>query len=315
MQKYKKLSALVAMTGVVGWSVYTTANASPGLKLLNVVSSNSGISVTKDLNYGDEPDQNLDIYYPQKLATAINSNQELKATYPLIVFVHGGSWENGNKEQYAFVGQSLAKAGYVTAVINYRKAPEHRYPQFVQDTAQAIAWSYNNADKFFADANNMAVVGHSAGAFNVVAAVSNADFLAPYDLQPSDIKAVVGMAGPYSYDFRKYSSRSAFPDTASPDEVMPDRLLKAGSSGQQPDYLLMTAENDKLVHISNTEKMAQALADAEINVVTEEIKGANHATSIAAMSTSLTWVNSVRQQLLSYLDQKLKKVEPVAENK
>ena len=63
----------------------------------------------------------------------------------MVVFVHGGSWENGNKEQYAFVGQSLAQAGYVTAVINYRKAPEHVYPDYVKDTAQAIAWSINNA--------------------------------------------------------------------------------------------------------------------------------------------------------------------------
>lgn len=204
-----------------------------------------------------------------------------------------------------FVGQSLAKAGYVTAVINYRKAPQFIYPEFVKDTAQAIAWSHENADKFFADANRMAVVGHSAGAFNAVAAVSNADFLKPYGLQPSDIKAVVGIAGPYSYDFRKFSSRTVFPEGATPDEVMPDRLLKAGNSGQQPDYLLMTAENDKVVHISNAEKMVKALTDVGVNVSTEEIKGATHASIIAAMSTSLTWVNPVREKVLTYLDQKL----------
>ncbi|WP_288776081.1 alpha/beta hydrolase [uncultured Psychrobacter sp.] len=305
MQKYKKLSVSVAVTGVALWSLHTTANASPGLKLLNAITPNGEVSVIKDLNYGNEPDQNLDIYYPKELAKAVDNHQKPSAEYPFVVFVHGGSWESGNKDQYAFVGQSLAKAGYVTAVINYRKAPQFIYPEFVKDTAQAIAWSHENADKFFADANRMAVVGHSAGAFNAVAAVSNADFLKPYGLQPSDIKAVVGIAGPYSYDFRKFSSRTVFPEGATPDEVMPDRLLKAGSSGQQPDYLLMTAENDKVVHISNAEKMVKALTDVGANVSTEEIKGATHASIIAAMSTSLTWVNPVRAQVLTYLDQKL----------
>lgn len=306
MQKYKKWTASLAVTGVALWSLQTVAaNASPGLMLLNTVSPKGEISVTKDLSYGDEPNQNLDIYYPKALAKAIHNNHNPKADYPLVVFIHGGSWESGNKEQYAFVGRSLAKAGYVTAVINYRKAPEFIYPAFVKDTAQAIAWSYHNADKFYADANKVAVVGHSAGAFNAVAAVSNADFLQPYGLQPSDIKTVVGIAGPYSYDFRKFSSRSVFPKGATPEEVMPDSLLKAGSSGKQPSYLLMTAENDQVVHLSNTTKMEKALTQVGATVVTEEIKKANHATSIAAMSTSLTWVNSVRPQLISYLQQKL----------
>lgn len=306
MQKYKKWTASLAVTGVALWSLQTVAaNASPGLVLLNTVSPKGEISVTKDLSYGTDPEQNLDIYYPKALAKVIHSNQSPKADYPLVVFVHGGSWESGNKDQYAFVGHSLAKAGYVTAVINYRKAPEFIYPAFVSDTAQAIAWSYHNADKFYADANKVAVIGHSAGAFNAVAAVSNADFLQPYGLQPSDIKAVVGIAGPYSYDFRKFSSRTVFPKEASPEQVMPDGLIKAGSSGQQPEYLLMTAENDKVVHLTNTTKMAKALTKAGATVVTEEVKKANHATSIAAMSTSLTWVNTVRPQLLNYLQQKL----------
>ena len=58
---------------------------------------------------------------------------------------------------------------------------------------------------------------------------------------------------------------------------------------------MMTAENDKVVHLTNTTKMAKALTKAGATVVTEEVK-ANHATSIAAMSTSLTWVNTVRSQ-------------------
>ena len=232
----------------------------------------------------------------------MKTNITIKQEYPMVVFVHGGSWESGNKEEYAFVGQSLAQAGYVTAVINYRKAPEHVYPDYVEDTAQAIAWSYKNAKRFHANPERFAVVGHSAGAFNAVAAIANEDFLKPYGIKPKDITAVIGIAGPYSYDFRKFSSVTAFAADATPDEVMPDSQIK----GAQPPYLLLTAEKDKVVYATNTIKMTQALKAAGVTVQTSEIAGASHATSIGAMAPPLRWVNDVRAQVLSYLDKTLK---------
>ena len=294
------LSAVLAIGGIA--LATQQAQALSALGLVNGISSSAGVGVSKDINYGDAPLQNLDMYYPKPLAQAMQTQSVIDKSYPMVVFVYGGSWENGSKEDYAFVGQSLAQAGYVTAVVNYRKAPEHVYPDFVKDTAKAIAWSYDNAPKFHADPKRLAVVGHSAGAFNAVAAISNSDFLAPYGLSPDAISAVVGIAGPYSYDFRKFDSASAFASDATPDEVMPDRQIK----GTQPPYLLLTAENDKIVYDTNTIKMTQALKDFGATVETGQIKGASHATSIGAMAKPLRWVNDVRAQVLTYLDKELK---------
>lgn len=293
----KLAGASLAAMATLGFAAQQ-AQAVSALSILNSVSPSGGVGVTKDILYGDKPLQDLDIYYPKPLAQAMQASSNIKHSYPMIVFVHGGSWESGNKEQYAFVGQSLAQAGYITAVINYRKAPEHVYPDYVEDTAQAIAWSYNNAADLHADPQRFAVIGHSAGAFNAIAAVANEDFLAPYNVSPSDISAVIGIAGPYSYDFRQYGGSTAFADDATPDEVMPDRHIK----GQQPPYLFLTAENDKVVHERNTIKMTQALRDYGAAVETSEIKGASHATSIAAMASPLRWLNDVRVQVLSHLD-------------
>lgn len=282
------------------------ASAMSALDLLNVISPAGGVGVSKDIAYGEETDQNLDVYYPKTVAQNIQKTGVINERYPLVIFIHGGSWENGNKDQYAFVGQSFAQAGYVTVVINYRKAPEFIYPAFVEDSAQAIAWCYRNADKLYANADKIAVVGQSAGAFNAVAAVSNIDFLAPYGMKPSDIKAVVGIAGPYSYDFRKFDSRTVFPSGATPNQVMPDRLIQSGADGKQPAYLLLTAENDHIVHDSNTEKMLSALQAVDAKVHTEVIKNASHATSIGAMATPLRGLNDVRQQVLDYLQRTFK---------
>lgn len=278
------------------------AQALSALAIVNGITSSGGVGVSKDILYGDEPLQDLDIYYPKPLAQAMEKQSAITKTYPMVVFVYGGSWENGSKEEYAFVGQSLAQAGYVTAVINYRKAPEYVYPDYVEDTAKAIAWSYKNAASFHADPQRLAVVGHSAGAFNAVAAIANEDFLAPYGVKPKDIRAVVGIAGPYSYDFRKFDSATAFAPDATPDEVMPDRHIK----GEQPPYLFLTAEKDKLVYDTNTINMTKALKARGVMVENGEIKGASHATSIGAMAPPLRWVNDVRAQVVTYLDKMLK---------
>lgn len=268
-----------------------------GLNAVNRISLSGGVGVQTNIKYGDEPLQDLDLYFPKPLAQSFEQKTAVTAQYPLVVFVHGGSWKNGSKEDYAFVGRSLAKAGYITAVINYRKAPDHVYPDFVNDTARAIAWSYHNAPSFFATTDKLAVMGHSAGAFNMMAAVSNADFLAPFGMRPSDIKVVIGIAGPYSYDFRRYGGSEAFPVDADPNVMMPNYLVK----GVQPKYLLLTAEKDRLVHDSDTVIMAQALKAHGAAVTTGEIKGASHATSIGAMATPLQWLNDVRAQVLDYL--------------
>ena len=293
-------AAVLALGGVA--LATQSAQALSPLAIVNGITSSGGVGVSKDILYGDEPSQDLDVYYPKPLAQAMKTQSAITNSYPMVVFVHGGSWESGSKEQYAFVGQSLAQAGYVTAVINYRKAPEHVYPDYVKDAAQAIAWSINNAASLHADPARLAVMGHSAGAFNAVAAVANEDFLAPYGVKPTDIATVVGIAGPYSYDFRKFSSASAFGANATPDQVMPDRQIK----GAQPPYLLLTAEKDQMVHATNTTKMTQALQAAGVSVKTSEIKGASHATSIGAMAPPLRWINDVRAQVVTYLDETLK---------
>lgn len=302
--KVQKLARIaVSAAVVVGGMAFAAqhAQAISALDVVNTISASGGVGVSKNILYGEQPLQDLDMYYPKPLVHAMQSQQAPKARYPMVVFVHGGSWESGSKEDYAFVGQSFAQAGYVTAVINYRKAPEHVYPDYVEDTAKAIAWSYDNAALFHADPKRVAVVGHSAGAFNMMAAVSNADFLAPYGVSPDDIRAVVGIAGPYSYDFRQYGGAVAFADDATPDMVMPDRHIK----GSQPPYLLLTAENDTVVYDTNTTKMTQALKDYGATVENAEIKGASHATSIGAMASPLHWLNEVRAHVLTYLAKEL----------
>jgi hypothetical protein len=81
-----------------------------------------------------------------------------------MMFVHGGGFTVGIKDQYAFVGQVFAANGIATAVINYRLSPKTSYPGHVQDVARAFAWLRAHVAEYGGGAERIFVSGHSAGA-------------------------------------------------------------------------------------------------------------------------------------------------------
>ncbi|XID75472.1 alpha/beta hydrolase [Alkanindiges sp. WGS2144] len=264
-----------------------------GTRLLNGITFKN-FNARYNIAYGHEQRQKLDVYQP--LETGSNTQP-----WPVILFVHGGSWKAGDKDEYLFVGESFTRAGYVTVVMNYRLAPVHQYPDYIRDTAQAIQWINQHIARYGGNPNQIVVVGHSAGAFNVVETVDNKRWLAEVNVPVSSIKAVVGIAGPYSYDFRGGDTHTAFPADAVPDQVMPDRHVRADA----PPHLLLIGSKDHFVKASNAYKMQEALQKHQVPVQIEVIKGANHISIMAAVASRLAWYKSTRQQILDYLDKVL----------
>ena len=264
------------------------------VNLLNGITKKE-FKLNHDIAYGQHPRQKLDVYMP--LGQGSNSLAK-----PVILFIYGGAWTTGHKDDYLFVGESFSKAGYVTAVMNYRLAPQYQYPEYVKDTALALKWIGDNIQQYGGDPKQIVVMGHSAGAFNAVEAVDNQRWLDEVKLPISHIKAVVGIAGPYSYDFRTDGSVNAFPVESTPDQVMPDRHIRADA----PPHLLLTASNDQRVKLSNTQKMFAALKKQNIPVQHEVIEGANHVSIMASVASRLSWYKPTREVILNFLDQTLK---------
>lgn len=101
----------------------------------------------------------LDIYTPQ------NKPESLRL--PAIIMLHGGSWRSGDKDNLPVVGNKVpyfVREGFVFISINYGLTPEIKYPQQPQDVADAIAFIHKNADDYGIDANDITLMGHSAGA-------------------------------------------------------------------------------------------------------------------------------------------------------
>jgi acetyl esterase/lipase len=125
------------------------------LQIFNLIVPKDGgtLVVARRVAFGPDAAQKLDIYAPEGE----------RAGLPVVVFIHGGSWENGDKDGYDFVGRAFAAQGFLTLVADYRKRPQHPYPAFVEDAALALAFAQNNSQAYGGDGGRIFAVGHSAG--------------------------------------------------------------------------------------------------------------------------------------------------------
>lgn len=256
---------------------------------LNSATDLSGLKVTRNLAYGPDQRNVLDLYAPTNAAGRAK---------PVVLFIHGGSWDSGSKDEYVFVGESLARAGYLTAVMSYRLAPQNSYPAYIQDGAQALKWLQDNAAKYGGNGQRLYVVGHSAGAFNAVDLVDDGTFLSDAGVQAGTVRGVVGISGPYDYDFREFPSKTAFPAGSDPEQIMPTHHVRPDA----PPNLLLVAGNDQTVDPSNGEKMKAALEAAGVPYTYTILPGLSHINIVAALSRRLTFLGGTRQAVLAFLD-------------
>lgn len=254
---------------------------------LNRSVNTRGLNVVTDRKYGPDARNVLDVYAPQNVQNA-----------PVVLFIHGGSWQGGDKSVHRFVGESLARAGYVTGVMNYRLAPQNRYPAFVQDGASALRWLRENAKTYGGNPDVLFVTGHSAGGYNTVELVDNERWLREAGVPIRAVRGVIGIAGPYSYDFRPLQSRVVFPAGSTPDQVMPDRHVRKDA----PPHLLLVAANDTTVYPQNALNMEAALKRAGVPVTRTVLPRVNHVTIIAAVARPLTFLGGTRQAMIDFIE-------------
>jgi len=225
--------------------------------------------------YGSDPRQQLDIYRP--------STGEAKA--PTIVFIYGGSWNSGRRQEYDFVGRAFASRGFVTVIADYRLVPEHVYPAFVQDSAKAVAWAYRNIAAYGGDPHKLFVVGHSAGAYNAMMVTLQPGFLRREGLPASIIDAAVGLSGPYDFlPLDVEETQAAFKGVANLPATQP--VTWAGR-GRKPPVFVATGEADTLVLPRNTKALARALRAAGNSVEEKYYPGVDHAGTLLAISRPL----------------------------
>ena len=156
---------------------------------------------TRELAYGTDPKQKLDLMIPAPLGTA-NATRA-----PLILFVHGGGWSIGDKRSGAGVkGAHFTAQGWAFASANYRLVPQATVEQQAADIAAAIAWARTNATVNGLDADRIVLMGHSAGAHLVALVGTDPRYLAAAGVPISAVKGVVLLDGA-GYDIAAQMAR------------------------------------------------------------------------------------------------------------
>lgn len=200
---------------------------------------------------------------------------------PVILFVHGGSWNKGDPEDYDFIARAFVPKGFVVVLAGYRLHPEVEYPAMLEDTAAAIAWTHSNIAKFGGDPRRIVLAGHSAGAYNVVMAALEPKWLSVSGINTDSVVGVVGLAGPYDfYPWDSDSTRASFGNAADPEATQPVNHTRADA----PPLLLIHGEKDTLVKPRNSRALAERVRQAGGRVETLYIDGMDHNRVLLALA-------------------------------
>lgn len=262
-------AALLAL--VVGGAL----SACSPLTLVNAVSPGGTARSVATAAFGPDPRHVLSIYRPEHGAS--------KA--PVIVFFYGGNWSSGERDDYAFVGRSLAERGFVVVIPDYRQYPDARYPAFLDDSARAVAWISRRIAQYGGDPKRIFVMGHSAGAYNAAMLALDPRWLRQQGTGPSILRGWIGMAGPYNFlPIENETTRKVFPYPDTPRDSQPINHVSALA----PPALLIAARNDKTVEpVRNSGALADRLRGEGVPVREVVYDHVNHATLVATLSASL----------------------------
>jgi acetyl esterase/lipase len=273
----------LARAGALGFALVLAAEALAGCSavgVLNAVEPQGGLKISRDIAYAPGPRGGLDVYQPVRAAGA-----------PVVMFIYGGGWDSGRRQDYRFVGAAMARQGFVVVIPDYRIFPEVRWPAFLQDNARALAWTRAHAADYGGDPAKLFVMGHSAGAYNAAMLALDPRWLSAVGMDAHrDLRGMIGLAGPYDFlPLHTDELRTIF----GPPEARPATQPIAYVDGHNPPLLLATDTADKVVDPGNTARLAARVRAAGGQVQVHDYPGLSHQLLVGAIALPLRFMAPV----------------------
>jgi acetyl esterase/lipase len=267
--------------------------SSAGCSLLEFGAANApdgfaGVERHRDLRYGTDPRQRLDVYVPRGAA----------ANRPVVIFWYGGSWVKGSKAQYRFVGTTLAAHGIVAVLPDYRLYPQVSFPAFDADGANAVAWVEQHIREFGGNPADIVLIGHSAGGHTAAFLALNHAFLRKYGADPGCIAGLVGLSGTYVLVPDTDELRATFPPPYTEADWQPIRFVDA----EAPPTLLLHGLADKEVAPQEAQELHDALVRANVPVQLHLYPHRGHASTVAPFALLARWRSPALTDSLAFIE-------------
>lgn len=241
-----------------------------------------GTRVIRDLGYvtNGHPRQKLDLYLPAQ-----------GTNLPLVVWIHGGAWLAGSKEQCRAL--PLLKEGFAVASVNYRLSQHAIFPAQLEDCKAAIRWLRAHARLYGIDPDRIGVWGESAGG-HLAALLGTTGDITEFDTGEnldvsSRVQAVCDWFGPTDFiQMNRFPEGQNHNAPASPESRLiggpilenKDKARRANPityvSKDDPPFLIMHGDKDRVVPINQSELLAEALKSAGVKVTFHVVGGAGH---------------------------------------
>jgi len=244
-----------------------------------------GVKAHRDLVYveGGHERHKLDIYLPEKADGLL----------PLLIWVHGGGWQNGSKDGCPPLRGGYIERGYAVASINYRLSGHAVFPAQIEDCKAAIRWLRAHAKEYNLDTKRFGVWGSSAGG-HLVALIGTSGDVKEFDVganldQSSRVQAVCDYYGPT--DFTVFVTTPNYESHAT--DSSPEAKLIGGAVMQNkdkaarvnpityvgkddPPFLIVHGDKDGTVPLNQSQLLFEALKKSEVSAHFHTIHGAGH---------------------------------------
>lgn len=214
--------------------------------VVNAIASDTGLSVHSDIVFDPVHHLALDIYAP-------SGAHDL----PVVVFFYGGSWQDGKRQWYRWMGETLARQGLVVAIPDYRKYPQVRMDGFMPDASHAVAWVHVHAADYGGDPRVLFLMGHSAGAQIAALLATDGRWLGRVGLHPRQLAGFIGLAGPY--DFLPLTDPAFIGMFGATPQAQARSQPVNFVDGDEPPMLLLQGTDDHYVQPKNACSLARRM--------------------------------------------------------
>ena len=195
-----------------------------------------------DVPYGPDPKDRLDVYRPR----------HRESSAPVVVFLYGGRWQRGSKEEYRLLGDALTLEGVVAVVPDYHRYPQVRFPVWVEDAARAMRWVRDSIGTFGGDPARIFVMGHSSGAHTATLLALDDHYLRDAGVPSSAVQGFISLAGPVATTWTDPDVQALM----GPREQWARTYPLEQVDGSAPPLLLLHGARDRLVSSANSMRLA-----------------------------------------------------------